>query len=341
MRLISAIAIASLLIILPSAASIVEPLDGPVENGSFESPFVPPEAEGALAGTPADACIGIGHQVFYGSETVPGQLTGGPALSPDPGRSDPGAAAARIAEDPVDEAAFQAGYGHCEFSQAEGTDIVWLTPKERIDQPAMWSVSFRIPSTEFGYNFDDDPFDREARFIPDPDLLNHNLWQSYVGQPGVYTANFEALELTLEAGEVPSSAIVRVSLSGTPLDSQSPYLAGYQDCILTFGSEVLVPGEDGRISADPLDAALRNDPGDTTQYCAEAVDTFNDGSATEEEKRDALGRLRLVQISFWNWNTGEDAVVIDDVAMPGATLFAEEAAEGNLNPDPKPGLSDA
>lgn len=326
---------------VPLASAQAEHTTGPVENGDFEQPIVPPETFETAEGTPADACIGVGHQVFFGPESAAGQATGGEAGHPNPDEGDPEAAADTITEDPEGWAVFQSGYGHCVYEpDSKGVDVAWINPVERGQQPAMWSTHPYFPSTEFGFNFDGDPFDREAKFLPlDPDepMNTHNLWQSYVSQPGVYTANFDQLEFHVEAGEIPHSATVRLSLSGTPMDGQSPYVAGYQDCILTFTAEMFDPAGNGEVAVDPLDANLRNDPGDATEYCETAVDTFNDEEASEEERRDALGRLRIVQISFWDFNVeqGETPVVVDDVAMPGSSTVVEEAAGGNVNLDPR------
>lgn len=332
---------ALLLVAVPLASAQTQNAGGPVENGGFEGPFVPAEAYKPLEETPVDTCIGLGHQVFFGPTSAAGQATGGQAGNPNPNQADPQEGARAVADDPAAWAEYQSGYGHCVYDpNGRGVDVAWVEPVDRLKQPIMWSVHPGFPSTDFGYTFDDEPFDREARFVPRADgsqLSPHNMWQSYVSQPGVYTANFDALEFDVEAGEIPSSARVAVSLSGTPMDGQSPYVAGYQDCILTFRGDDLAPGPDGTVSTSPLDANLRNDPGDQVKYCEKAVKTFNDPTASEEEKRNALGRLRIVQISFWRFNVdpGEQPVVVDNVAMPGATTVAQELADGNVNVDPR------
>lgn len=325
----------AILLTVPSIVSAASGLQGPVENGDFETGTTPRAVHEALSDSPVDECTGVGHQVFYGPSSLAGQATGGQAGEPNASKADPSAAAQDAADDPVDHAVFLSGYGHCVFEPNDrGVDVAWVNPVDQFNKPILWSVHPGFPSTEFGYDLDDDPFDREARFIADADLHNLNMWQSYVSQPGVYTANFDAFEMTVEAGDIPNSAKVQVILSASPLEAQSPYTVGYLDCVLTFDSANLAPGTDGRVSVDPLEGSFRYDHGDNDPICTEAAATINSDSATEEEKRDALGRLRIVQLNFRNFNTGSQAVVVDDVAMPGATTVAEEIAEGNHKVDP-------
>lgn len=338
MRLFTTIAIATLLIGLPSAASLIEPFDGPVENGSFESPFVPGEARTALTGSPVDECIGIGHQVFFGPESTPGYLVGGEATDPDPGNSDPGSAADRVTDDPAGEVLFQSGYGHCVYDpKGEGVDLVWFNAVDHLNKPVMWSVHPRTASTTFTYDGDADPFDREARFIADSTLANHNLWQVYVSEPGLYTANFTSFDFVLEAGGIPANAYVYLHLSTTPLELQTPYVAGYLECTLKLPADTMIPDGQGQISIDPLEGELTaRDP-----ECQDAADTFDDEDRSEEERRAALGRLRVVQMGFWNFNQGTQDVVIDDVAIQGASTAVDELAGGNYNLDPQADLDDA
>lgn len=338
MRLITTIAIATLLIGLPSAASLIEPFDGPVENGSFETPFVAEEARTALEGSPVDECTGIGHQVFFGPESTPGYLLGGEATAPDPTSTDPGSAADRVTDDPAREALFQTGYGHCiDDAKGEGVDLVWFNTVDHANKPVMWSVHPRTASTAFVYDGDDDPSDREAQFIAEKSLSNHNLWQVYVSQPGLYTANFTSFDFVLEDGEIPTKANVYMHLSATPLELQTPYAAGYFECTLVLPAETMIPDGQGQISIDPLDGDLNaRDP-----ECEDAADTFSDEGNDEEVRRAALGRLRVVQMGFRNFNLGTQDVVIDDVNIQGASTAADELAGGNYNLDPQLDLDDA
>lgn len=326
---------------LPIGTSTPQPAGAPVENGDFEIGYTPEPVTQAVAGTPVDECVGIGHPAFFGPDSAPGALTGGKAGSPNADDADPQQAADNVTADPIWWVEYQSGYGHCVYDpQGQGVDIVWLQAKERSEQAALWSYHPRDASAEFGFNFDDDPFDREVRFPADDSLASHNLWQTYVSQPGAYTANFTEFRLTLEDGSVPSSARVILSLSATPLETQTPYLAGYLDCQLTFPSSVLSPDSDDVVRVDPLEGILQNDGSDSTPFCEEAVNTFNDPDASEDDKRDALGRLRIVQLSFWSFHTGAEDVVVDDIAIQDASLFVEEAARGNVLVDPDPGLED-
>jgi hypothetical protein len=329
----------AVLCLVPVSGAQTSIAEGPVENGNFEGPYVPAQVYEPAEGSAADECIGVGHQVLYGPQSPAGYATGGKAGDPNPDDAAPQKAAENATESPAYWADFQSGYGHCVFEpNGRGEDVAWLNPVDTMKNPAMWSVHPFFPSTVFGFGFDDDPFDREAKFPAKSSgqLANHNLWQSYVSQPGVYTANFDELAFDVEQGEVPNSAGVVVSLSATPLDTQSPWVAGYYDCQLSFGTDVLEADATGRVAVDPLDAGLSVDQSDSVNYCENAQETLEDPDASEEEKRDALGRLRIVQISFWGFNVdhGETPVVVDDIGMPGASTAVEEAAEGNVNPNP-------
>lgn len=334
-RTLVLVALATL--VAPGSSAVVGIADGPIENGDFEGPFLPAEVRDGARGTPVDECTGIGHQIFYGPETVPGYLTGGKALDPSPSDADPEKAAGNLTNDPVWWAQFQSGYQHCTYDpKGQGVDVVWLNVADRINQPAFWSVHPRIPSASFGYDFDDDPFDREVQFVNDTDLANHNMWQSYVSQPGLYTAGFDTLEFTVESGELPDNAVIQFHLISTPLERQSPYLAGYLECTLTLGNSFQADGQ-GHVVTDALDGALtpdRNADGSFDDECDDVIDTYNDPGASDAEKREALDRLRIVQVSFRNFNAGSGPVVIDDVTVTGDQTAAHSLLGANVNAQP-------
>lgn len=334
------VAAAAALLMLPSVVGAPAPLDDPIENGDFEQPFVPREVHDALSGTPVDECVGLGHQVFYGYDTFVGTATGGPFAEPDASQADPQKAVEDAASDPIGTALYQSGYGHCVYGDDTGTDIVWFNAVDQTDKPALWSVHPRVPSTEFGYDHDDDLFDREARIVANASRANLNLWQSYVSQPGIYSARFDQLRFDVEAGQVPSQAKVQLVLSATPLERQTPYLAGYLDCVLHITD--LQPDDDGTVRVGPLEGHMTvdDDSGpDQEADCARAASTYNDASRPDADRLDALGRLRIVQINVRNFNLGAEDVVIDNLAMPGTTTAADEAAAGNVHvrPDLDPG----
>lgn len=297
----------------------------PVLNGGFEHP--PEIATGPLEGTPLDTCIGVGHQAQFGEDTVQGDLAGGVYDDPDPTQSDPEHAVERIQEDPEGEAMFLAGLGHCVWGEDTGYDLAWVTPVERMDQPLHWSKDANDPSVEFTYDHGD-PSDRAAKFLPDPNAANQNLWQASNSPFQAFTANFDAFELDLLDGEAPANANVRLSLTPTPLGSQS--VAYYNDCVLTFQGDLInqAAGQDGHVSIDPTDARFTSANDDV---CAQMEADWDDAD-TEEDKREILAQNRITQISFWNWNQGDQAVVIDNVALPGASTAAEEAPGTNIDP---------
>lgn len=331
-------AILAATLVLPLAVGLPAPADDPLENGDFELGVHAPAARDALTGTPADACVGLGHQVFYGYETLLGTATGGPFAEPDPSEADPQQAAANATDRPAATALDLAGYRHCVYGSDTGTDVVWFQPVDHTDKAAFWSVHPRIPSADFGHDHDGDPADREVRFPSDASLSNLNMWQSYVSQPGVYTANFDEFRFDVEAGIVPDSARFQLVLSATPLERQTPYLAGYLDCVLQLTD--LSPDADGTVRVGPLEGTLTldDDSGpDSEADCQDAAAIYNDPTSTDAERRDALGRLRIVQVNFRNFNLGAGSVTIDDVALPGTTTVADEASHGNADVDPDAG----
>jgi hypothetical protein len=309
MRFRTTVLVAALLA-LPSGTAIAQTTPGgPIANGNFESHAVPGEASGPLEDTPANECIGIGHQANWGSDTPQGTLVGDDptAITSDPSNADP---------DPVrfverytgaengpeskaqQDAEEQSGYGHCEFSDEKGHDAYWINPAQAggtTDEDAFrWSVGSQATAS---FRADDEPIDKEIQIDSAPSNGgDHNLWQNMFqpGQQAAYTANFDALELDVENHEtttIPSDAFVQISLGAEPLNVQEPYTVVYIDC------------------ADP-----------------DCPDDLGDSAS---ERRQTLGRLSIVQVSFWNFNDGNAPVVIDDVGLPGATTHAEEAADGN------------
>lgn len=323
--LIIILGLALLTVGLPIGTSTPQPAGAPVENGDFEIGYTPEPATQALAGTPVDECVGIGHQAFFGPDSAPGALTGGKAGSPNADDADPQQAADNVTADPIWWVEFQSGYGHCVYDpQGQGVDIVWLQAKERSEQAALWSYHPRDASAEFGFNFDDDPFDKEIRVESSPSNGgDHNLWQN-VFNPGrtyAFTANFDGLAFDLEDGEIPDDASVKVSLGAEPLNVQERFTApAYIDCVLGFPGSALqasADANDGRVSVSPLNAEV-------------GYSGPSDPDCPDEKTEENLGRLTIVQLSFWNFNDGTEPVVIDDVALDGATAHAEEAADGNL-----------
>lgn len=182
---------------------------------------------------------------------------------------------------------------------------------------AQWSSGM---TTEFG-DFDGDG-DREAKFLAgstDPNLgAGHNLWQAYPNTQQAYTAGFASYELSVE-GDVPANAAILLSLSTTPITSQTPWVGPFLECSLAFRGDLLTPDESGRIVIDPTYGVL------STRYvdCDGPAAAFNAAAPGSDERREILDGLRIVQNSFWSWNAGESDVVIDDVTMVGSRTAVE------------------
>lgn len=308
-RISSLLAAATILAALtPAGAGGVVPV-GPIVNGGFE--IAPPEgAADALTGTPADACIGIGHQVYWGSDTLQADLENGDAMG----------AAGRVAADPAGEALFTAGYGSCIYSAQDGYDLVWLAPAEKArPNPLQWSFDVNQRSAYWD-DYDGDG-DRETRFPAGPG--SHNMWQAYPNPQQAWTGNFDAFTFRVESGAVPTGALVAISLSATPLEDENADLGTGIDCTLNLRGALIQPDGTGAVRADPTlgQFASRN------SFCAALKAQWDAGDAAA--KRDALGRTRIVQVSFWSFNRGTSDVVVDDVEIVGGTTAAEEVVAGN------------
>lgn len=287
---------------------------GPVVNGGFESPPIPPAAGDAIRDTPLDRCIGIGHQVFYGTDSPQHKAI-------DEG--DPVGAAQQVAQDPKEEGRKASGLDHCVSSGSEGSDVFWVSPVHQVDgEPNGWSTCLDS-SVDFGFDLDDDPFDREARVLADPTKCNHNMWQSFASIGQAWSLNFESFDFTVEDGVIGTSANVQLGFSLSPLYAQHPYVGVFYEGALLFNGEDLVP-ENGKVTVSPADATIICPD---YQPCRDFRTDVENGDAN-------VGQVRLVQLSFWNFNRGPTPVVIDDVAIVGATTVAEEAAAGNIKPNP-------
>lgn len=278
-----------------------------VVNGDFE--LYTDQGVETPADDVLDTCVGIGHQVYYGEETVQADLAD---------RQDPAGAADRVTADPAEEAARHAGVGYCVYSTDDGYDLVWAVPSAQAQRPAVgWSFDLS-PGVEWG-DFDGDG-DREAKF-PTGVGSGHNMWQSYASSNQAFTADFDAFEFTIENGAVPQGAVV-LSLSMTPLAAQSADVPYYFECQITFSVTQIRDsvGVDGRVSMDPADATFRS----RNAACNELDAQWD--SATNAERHVILGQLRVVQLSFWNFNRGPTDTIVDEVAMTWSRSAVEAAA---------------
>jgi hypothetical protein len=188
--------------------------------------------------------------------------------------------------------------------------LVSVTPCEAgVLKAAQWSSS---GVTQFG-DLDGDE-DREASIDGsrpvDPFIGSaHNMWQSYANPQQAFTANFDALQFRVEDGAIPPGAYVQISLSASPLETVSPYVGIFLDCFLTFTN--LTPNGAGLVSVDPVDAQFASAYTD----CDAAAAEWNASGAAG--RREVLSRLRLVQTSFWGFETGAP-VVLDGVDLVGS-----------------------
>lgn len=327
----------SVLILVVAATLTVAPMalaqgivPNPVVNPGFEASL--PEAE-PLHGTPADECIGIGHQVFYGSDTPQARAEGAAEAAQNgdaSGAEENASGAAGHVDSPgeaQEEALFQVGYGNCVWSDEEGKDIAWINPVRLAGDDAVhWS----------GHDDDkvadvDGDGDREIA-IP-ADAGHHNFWQAWPSPFQAFTGNFEALEFDVEDGSVSDNTLVQVSFSATPMDNQTTELVLFRDCAINFPGTLINANTDseGHVAVPPTEAGFTS-TGD--EHCEDLAAAWQD--ADDEERRDILGRLRVVQLSFWGFERApEDAgcgctVQLDNIALSHATTVAEEAASGNV-----------
>lgn len=309
----------------------------PILNGEFEL-STPRAVFDQLTGTPADECIGIGHQVFYGEDTPQAGLVGAAAATlagNDTARDENVSQTmgyANSSESLQDQALLQSGYGHCVWSQEEGYDLAWINPVEKTrDEAVAWSAEPDDDERTVSFGDFQGDGDREAMFVQKPNGSGHNMWQSWLSQNQAFTADFDALEFDVESGTIPSNAKIQVSLSATPWNNQTKELVVYRDCALNFrGGDLASTLEDGRVSMPPVDAGFSHtdDPD-----CIDLADQWENG--TDEERRDILGRLRIVQFSFWGFQN-EGPLVVDDVALTQTPTAAEGAAHAQANPESPP-----
>lgn len=293
---------------------------GPVTNSNFEVPPVPDAAAETLEGSPIDRCVGVGHQVLYGSESPQGKATGGTYDSPNPDDASPVEAATYVANNPGTTADQQTS---CVWGPEDGYDVAWLQPKERTTQPFHWSTHIENPSADFGFNFDDDPFDREVKLLADDTLAHHNLWQWFGSKHQAFTPNADALTMDVETGDV--SGQVKLILTNVPVNQDSEDY--YQPCSLTFTQSQLANAmdADGHIAADPTNAQFT-----ARETSCDGLEAQWDGG-DEETRRDVLSQTRITQFSFWGWENGNEDTVLDNVQLSGASTAAQAAAGNALD----------
>lgn len=321
---LSAALFASVLVLLPLALAegVVPAPFQPLMNGHFETSAESWATD--LAEPFVDRCFGVGHQALVPAYSPWGdQLV---AWANDPGSVD--------VDDPafVDDAT---GYpvAYAEENAATPTllvdcdpqyrEVAMLNPAEKVDDPGfMWSND---PGTTFG-DMDGDG-DREVRIPQVPAEHPHNLWQSVVTTSQAWSLDFDAFTFRVEEGVIPPAANVQVGFSLTPGYEQSPWIGSYWEGALLFRASDMSPGADGRVAMDPVILGEIVCPAGYTP-CEDLRAGY--AAADDAGKRTLLGRLRIVQTSFWSVSGGAGAVTLDDVFIAGAKTMAETA------PDPNP-----
>ncbi len=358
--IMTAIAMATAMVPLVVAESVAP--EGPITNGAFENPFVPSQVYDALEGSPADTCVGVGHQIMWGDGSTQQVLLGDhPLDSEEDAETEPNPdgvnlLAKRFVDDdqPVnearDEALLQSGLGHCVWNpREEGIDLAWVQPAEEAREPSDWSIDDRPErqtAVEFGYGFDNDPFDREVRITATPGASSHNIWQSGAKKHQAYTMNYDVFTFEVENWgqikdlEAPfgTKAFIQITFSVTPSQEQNPWIGIFADGSLTFDAATIEEKAregDGTVTLSPVhdvdSVSCRSYP-----PCLEIKEDLGASPSTtqeEEEKRALLGRLRIVQMSFWRFNHAPQDLVLDDVEIAGYTTVADELATGNLHPN--------
>ena len=160
--------------------------------------------------------------------------------------------------------------------------------------------------------------------LPPDDSIgkSHNFWQAYPSPHQAYSANFGSLTYRVEDGVIPSSARVHLVLSTTPGEVPAPWFGIFFNCQLIIRD--MAPDENGLVTIDPVDGTLiSNDP--DCDVLAAAWD-----SASDQTRRTILGRTRIVQLSFWNFNSPDATVTLDDVSINDSRFWIEDAIDESL-----------
>lgn len=204
---------------------------------------------------------------------------------------------------------------------ASGTGLPWVASVSPCHSSAVTAAQWSHGSGALFEDFDGDG-DREAKILPgivDPTVGGHNLWQAYSNPQQAYTADFDAFTFRVESGTVPPGAVVILSLSQSPLSDATPWIGLWFECQLTF--KVAHFAKAGNVwSVDPANGIFASrDPS-----CADDLAAWN-AATSADERRDVLAAMRIVQTSFWSFHTGSAPVVLDGVAILGASTAAEAA----------------
>jgi hypothetical protein len=311
MRWTLPVAILGCLLVLSSVAASGQSVD-PLLNGDFEDPALPRQVAETVDGSPADTCVGVGHQVFYGSDSPQGEVLGEPS---DVNDADP--TAAGEVDDPATSARQIAGVGHCVDSAERGQDVVWVAPEDASRSPAAWSTPGTASAVEWVYGADDDPFDREALIYASDRPVRENLWQSLASAQQTFRADADALVLEVETGQLSAGASLHVGLALSPTYTQHPFVGVFEEARLVL--DVSAGSSSELVRLDPVrdgEIACPN----AWQPCQEYRHAF--ATASPAERADLLGQARLVEVALAGFAQGPGSVAIDDVQVVGASPVA-------------------
>lgn len=227
------------------------------------------------------------------------------------------------AAQPVMCTLFGSGYVNV-FEPGNPFGLPWLVALSPCNQGAVKAAHWSGGAvTQYG-DWDSDG-DREAKVqvgVTDSVIgESHNFWQAYPSPHQAWVADFDALRFRLEGGTIPPGALVQFSLSSVPLSDASPFVVLFIDCFLTLPSSLFADDGTGQITVNPADGAFSAAwPG-----CDDEKALW-DAAADEAARRAVLAKLRIVQHSYWNFQSGSADVFLDGIELTGSRSVAEALA---------------
>lgn len=209
--------------------------------------------------------------------------------------------------------------GDNEVEIPPGTPLIVVNP---CNTSATKALAWSSPRTTVFGNFHAAEPDREVKIPANASHGSHNLWQSWANPQQLFTANFSLFEFKVEAGTVPSAANVQVGLSLSPGYAQHPFVGVFWEGAVYFNGSDVQPDTLSFVRMDPARDGSILCPADYSP-CLDFQADFD--AANLVGKRELLGQARMVQVSFWNFNTGSSDVVLDWLLISGAKTVPEES----------------
>ena len=183
------------------------------------------------------------------------------------------------------------------------------------DGALYWAHSAGSNARFFNTNIDGDA-DSEAYVRGDFSASSHNFWQSTLPPLQVFSPDFDAFAFTIERGTVAPSANIQIGFSTAPGYDANPFVGAFWDGAVMFRADDIAANTDasGRVTLDPVA------DGEIVCPAYEPCTRFKaDFEAADDTNRSALlDQLRVIQMSFWNFNRQAGFIVIDDVEVIGA-----------------------